>query len=153
MKVLSGVMLLACVPLAMGKGSVEYPKEKVAQYVIEKVSVKVLPSEMRPRLEKGKQTLADYGFVTANLDEKEAVVEAPNGGARITFSVLQEGKSGIYVCMNGTVPNQSAARIQRVLLLKSNGADGLLKGNESSKGFDTCPVIGGTDQDVTPSGY
>ena len=152
MKVLSGVVLLACVPLAMAKVPVEYPKEKVAQYVVEKVSVKVLPSEMRPKLEKGKQTFADYGYVTAKTDEKEAVVAAPNGEAQISFSVLQVGKSGIYVCMNGTVPNQNAARIQRVLLLKSKGADGLLKGNESSKGFDSCPVIGGADQDVASSG-
>jgi hypothetical protein len=152
MKVLAGMMLLACVPLAMGKG-VEYPKEKVASYVIEKVSVKVLPSEMRPKLEKGKQTFADYGFVTAKASEKEAVVEAPDGGLRINFSVLEVSRSGIYVCMNSTVPNRSTTRVQRVMLLKSKNADGLLKGSESAKEFDSCPAIGGADLDASTSTY
>jgi hypothetical protein len=154
MKIISGVMiLLACVPLAMAKGHEDYPKEKVAEYVVDKLNVRVLPSALRPKVEKGKQTFADYGYVTSKIADKEAVVDAPNGGPRISLSVLQEDKSGIYVCLNGNAQNQTAGRIQRVLLLKRKSADGLLNGNESSKAFSVCPVIGGADQDVESGGY
>jgi len=153
MKLMTGVMLLACVPLAVAKGHEDYPKEKIAEYVVDKVNVKVLPSALRPKLEKGKQTFADYGYVTSKIDENEVVVAAPNGGPRISLSVLQEDKSGIYVCLNGNTQNQATGRIQRVLLLKRKNPDSLLQGTESSKAFSVCPVIGGSDQDVESSGY
>jgi len=153
MKLITGVMLLACVPLAMAKGHEDYPTEKVAEYVVEKANIKILPTALRPKLEKGKQTFADYGYVTSKIDDKEAVVEAPNGGPRITISVLEEGKSGIYVCLNGNAQNQTTGRIQHVLLLKRKNADSLLNGNESLKAFAGCPAIGTTDQDGGSSGY
>jgi len=153
MKLLTGVMFLACVPLAIAKGHEDYPKEKIPEYVVEKVNVKVLPSALRPKLEKGKQTLADYGYVTSKIDDKEAIVEAPNGGPRISISILQEDKSGIYVCLNGNAQNQNAGRIQRVLLLKSKNPDSLLMGTESSKAFSGCPAIGGADPGAGSSGY
>ncbi len=98
-------------------------------------------------------TFADYGYATSKIDDKEAVVEAPNGGPRITISVLEEGKSGIYVCLNGNPQNQTTGRIQRVVLLKRKNADSLLNGNESSKAFAGCPAIGTTDQDAGAGGY
>jgi hypothetical protein len=154
MKTITGaMMLLACMPLAMAKGHEDYPKEKIAAYVVEKVNVKVLPSALRPKLEKGKQTFADYGYVTSKIGANEAIVEAPNGGPRISLSVLQEDKSGIYVCLNGNAQNQATGRIQRVLLLKSKDSDSLLKGTESSKAFSGCPVIGATNQDADSSNY
>jgi hypothetical protein len=153
MKLITGVMLLACAPLATAKGHEDYPTEKVAEYVVEKADIKILPTAFRPKLEKGKQTFADYGYVTSKIDDKEAVVEAPNGGPRITISVLEEGKSGIYVCLNGNAQNQTTGRIQHVLLLKRKNADSLLNGNESSKAFAGCPAIGTTDQDGGSSGY
>jgi hypothetical protein len=153
MKLITGVMLLACVPLARAKGHEDYPTEKVAEYVVEKAHIKILPTALRPKLEKGKQTFADYGYVTSKIDDQEAVVEAPNGGPRITISVLEEGKSGIYVCLNGNAQNQTTGRIQHVLLLKRKNADSLLNGNESSKAFAGCPAIGTTDQDGGSSGY
>jgi len=61
MKLITGVMLLACVPLAMAKGHEDYPTERIAEYVIEKVNIKILPTALRPKLEKGKHTFADYG--------------------------------------------------------------------------------------------
>jgi len=151
MKLISGLMLLACVPLALAKGSEDYPKEKVAEYVVEKVSVKALPSEVRPKLEKGKQTLAEYGYTTSKVDDQQAILDAPNGNSRITISILQENKSGIYVCLSGGAQNPSVGPIQRVLLLKRKNPDSLLAGRESAKSFASCPVIGGADQDVSSS--
>ncbi len=146
-------MLLACVPLAIAKGHEDYPKEKVAEYVVDKINVNVLPSALRPKLEKGKQTFADYGYVTSKIDDKEAIVAAPNGGPRISLSVLQEDKSGIYVCLNGNAQNQTTGRIQRVLLLKRKNAGSLLNGNESSRVFAGCPVMGAPDQGAESSNY
>jgi hypothetical protein len=141
-------MLLACVPLATAKAPGAYPTENVAEYVVNKVNVKVLPEALRPKPKKGKQTFADYGFVTSKVDDREAALEGPNGTSRISISILQESKSGIYVCLNGAVQKQGAGRIQRVLLLKHKNSDSLLGGWVSSKEFEACPVIGATQEEV-----
>src|SRR6266853_4267446 len=101
MKVVSGVFLLVCMPLAMAKSDHGYSKEKVAEFVAEKLDVTSIPSAIRPKREKGKKTFGDYGYVTRKLDDKEAQVEAPQGHSQITISVLEENKSGIYACFNG----------------------------------------------------
>jgi hypothetical protein len=71
------------------------------------------------------------------------VVRAPEGSSEIALNVLEEGWSGLYVCVSGKSQDQHGGRIQRVYLLKANSADGLLKGREASKEFDGCPVLGG----------
>ena len=43
MKLFCGVMALACVPAAVGGNNVPYPKEKVAEFVVEKLDVTTLP--------------------------------------------------------------------------------------------------------------
>jgi hypothetical protein len=64
---------------------------------------------------------------------------------------LEAQKSGIFVCVNSQASGKSGAKFQRVLLLKLK--DGLLKGRETWKEFDACPVIGGGDQDSSSSNY
>ncbi len=75
MKVMSGVLLLAWMPLAVAKSDTAYPKEKVAEFVVDKLDVTSIPSAIRPKREKGKKTFGDYGYVTRKLDDKEALVE------------------------------------------------------------------------------
>jgi len=142
MKMMLGVVLLACVPLAVAETHYDYPKEKVAAFVVEKVEVTSLPTALRPKPAKGKKTFGDYGYTTQKVDENEALLKAPQGTSQIAINILEEGQSGIYVCVTGQGQNQGG-RVQRVLLLKAKSADGTLKGREASKEFDGCPVIGG----------
>ena len=153
MKVLSGVFLLVCMPLAVAKSDHAYSKEKLAEFVAEKLDVTSIPSAIRPKREKRKRTFGDYGYVTRKIEDKEVLVEAPQRRSQIAISILEEGKSGIYVCLNGQAQNESSSHIQRVFLLKLKRGNGLLKGRESWKEFDSCPPLGGTDNDPPADSY
>jgi len=153
MKTMCGVLLLVWMPLAVAKSEKAYPKEKVAEFVVQKLDVTSMPLAIRPKREKGKKTFGDYGYVTRKLDDKEALVEAPQGRSQITISVLEENKSGIYACFNGETQKPSGSQIQRVFLLTVKNGNGLLKGRESWKEFDSCPVIGGADSEGSTGAY
>jgi len=153
MKVMSGLFLLVCMPLAVAKSDEAYPKEKIAEFVVEKLDVTSIPPAIRPKQEKGKKTFGDYGYVTRKLDEKEALVESPQGRSQITVNILEENKSGIYVCLNGRTEKQGSRQVQRVFLLKLKNGNGLLKGRESWKEFASCPMIGGADSDSAADSY
>src|SRR5208282_4352286 len=142
MKVFCGVLALACVPAALAGSNVPYPTENVAEFVVKKLDVTTLPSTIRPKPDKKKKTFGDYGYVTRQLDEKQVLVEATPGGTQINIRILEQKASGIYVCVEGLGKDASSGQIQRVFLLKQKNADGLLKGRESWKEFDGCPVIG-----------
>jgi hypothetical protein len=147
-----GVIALACVPAAIARNNVPYPKEKVAEFVVEKLDVTTLPPTIRPKPEKRKKTFGDYGYVTRQLDAKEALVEATPGGSRINIRILEQETYGIYACVGGPAKSVSGGQIQRVFLLKLKNASGLLKGKESSKEFPECPVIG-VDTAATTDSY
>src|SRR6266851_3879819 len=61
-KVLLAVVALSYSPLVVAGNEAAYPKENVAAFVVEKLDLTSLPSEFRPKKEKGKKTLEDYGF-------------------------------------------------------------------------------------------
>jgi hypothetical protein len=147
MKLFCGVMALACGSVALASNNVPYPEENVAEFVVEKLDVTTLPSSIRPKPEKGKKTFDDYGYVTRQLGEKDALVEATLGGSQINIRILQQEASGIYVCVEGPGKNANSGQIQRVFLLKLKNASGFLKGRESWKEFNGCPAIGGADRD------
>ncbi len=153
MKVICGVFLLAWMPLAAAKSEKAYPKEKVAEFVVEKLDVTSMPAAIRLKRKKGKRTFGDYGYVTRRLDDNEAQVEAPQERSQITISVLEENKSGIYVCFNDQTQKPGSSQNQRVFLLTVKTGDGLLKGRESWKEFESCPVIGGSDSDGATDAY
>jgi hypothetical protein len=75
-KVLLAVAALSYSPLVVAGNEAAYPKEKVAAFVVEKLDLTSLPSEFRPKKEKGKKTLEDYGFTAQRIDENEAIIEA-----------------------------------------------------------------------------
>jgi hypothetical protein len=133
-KVLLAVVALSYVPLGVAGNKAEYPNEKVAGFVIEKLDVTSLPSALRPKKEKGKKTFADYGFTVQTVDENEAVVEAAGAMRKLSIKVLDQ-KSG---------ENGGQAKTQSVVLLKRNEPSALLKGRESPREFAACPVIGGS---------
>lgn len=141
MKRMFAVMLLACVPVAVAEIHYSYPKENLADFVVEKLDVASMPPAIRPKLARGKTTFGDYGYTTHKVDQKEALLKAPEGSSQIAISILEANEAGIYVCVNGQAKNRSGSRVQRVLLLKAKNADGVLKGREASKEFDGCPVI------------
>jgi hypothetical protein len=153
MKVMSGIFLLMCMPLGVAGSNEAYPKEKIAEFVVEKLDLTSIAPAIGPKREKGKRTFGDYGYVTRKLDDNEALVEAPQGSSRVGISVLEESKSGIYVCLNAQAEKQSTGPIQRVFLLKLKNNNGLLKGRESWKEFDSCPVIGGADDSSATDAY
>jgi hypothetical protein len=153
MKIMIGVIALACAPLAFAGNNGAYPSDKVASFVVQQLDATTLPSELRPKHEKGKKSLSDYGYVTRNVDETSAVVDSAQGSSQFTLRILQRTESGIYVCANGHAQNASDANFQRVLVLKRKGAGGLLKSRESGKEFDGCPAIGGVDDNPYSSSF
>jgi hypothetical protein len=107
-KVLLAVVVLSCAPLGVAGNKAEYPNEKVAEFVIEKLDVTSLPSMFRPKKEKGKKTFADYGFAAQRVDENEAVIEAAGRvrGWQSRFSTRNPQES-TCVLLN---PEKTAAR-------------------------------------------
>ena len=151
MKLLYGVIGLAFAPLVFAGNDAAYPTEKIASFVFEKVDLTTLPSAIRPKAIKGKKTFGDYGYAAREIDEKKALLDSPQGAGNISIEVLEAKKSGIFVCLNSQTAGKSGAQFQCVLLLKLK--DGLLKGRETWKEYDSCPVIGGGDQGSSSSGY
>jgi hypothetical protein len=148
---LLAVVALSYAPLGVAANKAEYPNEKVAEFVIEKLDVTSLPSAFRPKKEKGKKTFADYGFTVQTVHENEAVIEAAGGMRKLSIKVLDQKSSGIYVCVAEPGENGGQAKTQSVLLLKRNEPSALLKGRESFHEFAACPVILGSDS--TTSSY
>jgi hypothetical protein len=144
-KVLLAVIALSYAPLGVAGNKAEYPTEKVAEFVIERLDVTSLPSVFRPKKEKGKKTFADYGFTAQTVGENEAVIEAAGGVRRLAIKVLDQRSSGIYVCVAEPGEKGGPAKTQSVILLKRKDANALLKGRESWREFAACAVIGGSD--------
>jgi len=144
-KVLLAVAALSYSPLVLAGNEAAYPKEKVAAFVVEKLDLTSLPSEFRPKKEKGKKTLEDYGFTAQRIDENEAIIEAAGGMRRLAIKVLDQKSSGIYVCVTEPGENGGDTKAQSVVLLKRKNPNTLLKGHESFREFAACPAIGGSD--------
>lgn len=142
---------LACAPLALAERDAAYPKENVAAFVVEKLDVTSLPSAIRPKKEKRKKTLADYGYTVQMVEDDRATVEGAGGGKQLSFKVLDQKPSGIYVCVAEPDRGGGEAKTQSVILLKRKDSNALLKGRESFREFASCPVIGGGDSDSTAS--
>src|SRR5271154_2033105 len=58
------IAALAIGPLAHARENAPYPHEKLAAFVIDKLDLTSLPSSYRPKKEKGKKTITDYGYTT-----------------------------------------------------------------------------------------
>jgi hypothetical protein len=151
MKLYRAVMALVCVPVALASSNVPYPKENVAEFVAGKLDVTTLPSTIRPKPEKKKKTFDDYGYVTQQLGEQDALVETGPAGSQIRFKILEQKASGIYVCVSAAAKNVSGGQTQQVLLLKLKDQSALLKARESWKEFAACPVMGVDPLDTTNS--
>jgi hypothetical protein len=147
MKMLCGIIALASASAAVANNTTSFPKNKVTQYVVENLDVTTLPSGIRPKRDHSKKTFSDYGYVTSSLDDSQAVIATP-AGTQINIKLLEQKSSEIYVCVAAPGENASS-KIQRVFLLKVKNSGILLKGRESWKEFDACPVMGGTDHDST----
>ena len=142
-KLVLALAALSYAPLVVAGNEAAYPKENVAAFVVEKMDLTSLPSAFRPKKEKGKKRLADYGFTAQTVNENEAVIEAAGGVRRLAIKVLDQKSSGIYVCV-AEPENSSQAKVQSVILLRRKDSYALLKGRESFREFDVCPVIGGS---------
>ena len=153
MKLLSGLLTLACVPAVLAANNAPLPKDNVAEFVAQKLDVTTLPSSIRPKSEKSKKTFADYGYALQQIDEKQKLVEATPEGSQIYIRILEQSDSGIYVCIKSPGQTANNGPIQRVLQLKLKNADGLLKARESWKEFSGCPVLGGDGPDSSAGSY
>jgi hypothetical protein len=71
MKMMLGVVLLACVPAAVAEIHYSYPTEKLAEFVVEKLDVASVPPAIRPKLAHGKTTFVDYGYITQKLAARQ----------------------------------------------------------------------------------
>jgi hypothetical protein len=146
-KVMLALAALSYTPLTVARDKDVYPKERVAEFIVEKLDVTSLPAGLRPKKEKGKKTFANYGFSTQEAGERETIIQAVGGTRKLLIKVLDQRSSGIYVCI--TEPGQIAgqAKMQTVVLLKRNDPNALLKGRESWREFASCPVIGAAEKD------
>ena len=86
-----------------------YPKEKMAEFVVEKLDVTTLPSAIRPKREKGKKTFGDYGSLHGRLTRSKHCLP----GAQVSIRIPEQEASGIYVCAANTGKNESNGLIQR----------------------------------------
>jgi len=141
-KLVLALAALSYAPLVEAGNEAAYPKEKIASFVVEKMDLSLLPSAFRPKKEKGKKTLADYGFTAQRMDENEAIIEAPGGVRKLAIKVLDQKSSGIYVCVAEPGENGGETKTQSVVLLKRKNSSALLKGRESFREFAACPAIG-----------
>src|ERR1700740_3299771 len=144
-KVLLAFGALSYAPLVVAGDEAAYPKEKVAAFVAEKLDLTSLPSTLRPKKEKGKKTIADYGFSAQTVSENEKVIEGVSGGKKFAITILDQTSSGIYACVAEPGENGGTAKTQTVIFLKRKDASALLKARESWREFAACPVIGGSD--------
>ena len=144
-KTLLVVAALAYAPLGLASNKAAYPKENVAAFVAEKLDLTSLPSTFRPSKEKGKRTIADYGFSAQAVSENETMIEGASGGKKLAITILDQTSSGIYACVAEPRENGGAAKTQTVIFLKRKDASALLKARESWREFAACPVIGGSD--------
>ena len=119
--------------------------------MVETIDLTSLSPAFRPKKEKGKKTLADYGFTAQRTDENEAIIEAAGGVRRLAIKVLDQKPSGIYVCVTEPGENGGDTKAQSVVLLARKNPNALLKGRESFREFAACPVIGGSD--FVPNSY
>jgi hypothetical protein len=147
MNVMLAAAALMYAPLAMAGEKGAYPEENVATFVVNKLDMTSLPSAYRPKKEKGKKTLADYGYAAQKVKEKEALVEMAGGARRLSIRILEESGSGIYACVTEPPKDGGNPLTQSVVLLKRKDANGLLKGRETWREFTSCPVIGGSSDD------
>ena len=106
MKLLSGILALACVPAALAGNDAPLPKDNVAEFVAEKLDITTLPSSIRPKLQKSKKTFGDYGYVMRQADDKQVLVEATPEGSQINIRILEQKASAMYVCVQA--PAQDA---------------------------------------------
>ena len=151
-KLVLALAALSYAPLVVAGNEDAYPREKVAAFVVEKMDLTSLPSAFRPKKEKGKKTLADYGFTAQTVNETEAVIEAQGGVRRLAIKVLDQKSSGIYVCVAELGENGGETKMQSVVLLKRKNPSALLKGRESFREFPACPAIGGSDSTMNSYG-
>jgi len=151
-KVLLAIVALSYAPLTVAGDKAAYPREKVAEFIVEKLDITSLPVAIRPKKEKGKKTFADYGFTAQRLDEGEAIIQAVGGARKLSIKVLDQRPSGIYVCVAEPRQKDGEAKTQIVILLKRNDSNALLKGRESWREFVSCPVIGGSDSTANSYG-
>jgi hypothetical protein len=152
-KIVIAIGLLSWTPLAFATGKPAYPKQNVAAFVVEKLDVNSLPASFRPKKQKGKATLADYGYKTEKVGENEAVIEQPDSSMTLSIKVLDSRPSGIYACVSQVPSDNDNAKMHTVILLKSKDADSLLKGRESASEFASCPVPQHTENSAIPSLY
>lgn len=97
MKVLSGLLLLAWMPLAVAKSEKAYPKEKIAEFVIEKLDVTSMPLAMRPKQEKGKKTFEDYGYVTGESTKRKPWLKTRRAARKLTSAYWKKTNPG-FTC-------------------------------------------------------
>jgi hypothetical protein len=141
------VVAMACATVALPAMDAPYPREKLAAFVVEKLDVTSLPSAYRPKKQKGKKTLADYGYTVQKLDETEALAEGATGARKLSIRILQEDLTGIYACMAEPTRDGGDPKVQSVVLLRRKDSNELLKGRETWREFKSCPVIGGLGND------
>jgi hypothetical protein len=151
-KVLSGLMILVCGTITMAGNGAAFPKENVAVFVAEKLDVTTLPAAIRPKREKNRKTFGEYGYVMSQTNGETGLVEEMPGGPQISLRILEQNNSGMYVCVKRAGSGSEDPRVQRVVYLKLKDAGTRLKGSESFKEFEGCPVIG-ADPDDGPSSY
>jgi len=91
MKLLCGLMALACVPAGLAGNRATLPKEKVAEFVAEKLDVyNASRLHSAETGEEAKKTFGDYGYRTQFVDESHIHAQATPDGTQINIRILEE---------------------------------------------------------------
>jgi hypothetical protein len=145
------VLFLVYASAVLAGKSPEYPTENVAQFVVEKLDANSLPAALRPKHQKEKKTLAEYGYSVEKMEGTGAVVQG--GGRRLSIAVLEQNGSGIFACVSEPAATGDQPKAQSVVLLKRKDASALLRSQLSSREFAACPVIGGEAEEPNGGSY
>jgi hypothetical protein len=134
--------------LAEAGGNAGYIGEKPASVVVTKLDVSSLPDAFRPKKEKGKKTLGEYGYTVQTEGENFAQLTGGDGRT-LSINILQQSGAGIYACFGEQKKEGQKPETQSVVLLHWKGSTGMLTGRQSWKEFGECPVVGGDEAFVT----
>src|SRR5258708_27488267 len=92
-KVVLPLAALSYAPPTVAGDKDVYPKERVAEFIVEKLDLTSLPAALRPKKEKGKKTFAEYGFTAQGMDDAGNTIQKA-GCAREGAHKLCQPKGG-----------------------------------------------------------
>lgn len=136
-----GLSVVLMVTALVAGEAPRYPKDKLAQFVIDKLDVTSFGNSIGPRRESGKTSFRDYGVVARTVKDNEAHLEEADGNWNFYITILKRTDSGIYICFEDRGAFPSTYHTVGPLLLTRPDSKSLLKAAQTKAAFKNCPVF------------